>query len=361
MKPIPRAKSPRLILTAMFLAAALAGCSGPVHRARPQEATPVHVISIRLRPVGIQAHAIGTVVSADRVAVSSRLMGYIRTMHVHIGQTVSANQPLFQVDPISVHAQINGAAARLTQAQAEFSAAESTYRRFAPLLKTGAVAPQEFDRIRASRNSARAAMVAAKSALLAARSQLAYARVVAPVAGVVVRKMANRGDLALPGHPVLVLDNPLHRQVQFSVTTSLYRHIRLGERVDVQDDSHTEYATVERMVEAADPVTHTHLIKASLSSTSRFPVGAFVTVAIRIGEESAVVVPRGAIHTRAGLRGVFVVTDHDRAQFRLVRTGGHHGALVTILSGLAAHERLVVSQSHSLHNGELLHVIGSQE
>lgn len=362
MKKIPKAKTYLLAASGGLLITILAGCGGPApdHGVSAKGGIAVSATVLHPTAVGVYAHAIGTVVSADRVEVSSRLMGYIRTMNVHVGETVSPHQLLFQVDPVSVHAQIKQAKAQLDQAQAAYSAAESTYQRYAPLLKTGAVAPQEFDRIKASRNAARAAVTAAKSGLVAAQSQLDYARVLAPVSGVVVRKSANKGDLAIPGHPVLVLDNPNHRQVQFSVITTVYRKMRLGEPVTVSDDGQREPAHVERMVEAVDPVTHAHLIKASLSSSSKFPVGAFVTVAIQIGMQKVVLVPRSAIHIRAGLRGVFVTTDHDRAEFRLVRTGADYGNQVAILSGLAPGEHLVINSSRPLHNGELLHVIGQR-
>ncbi len=341
-----------------LVALSLAGCGGarPVGQAGGK-AVGVQVRTVR--PVPVQAYATmpGTVVSANRVAVASRLMGYIRTMAVHVGEKVHAGQLLFRVDSTSVRARIRQAGAGLARAQANWSAAESTYRRFAPLVKTGAVSPQEFDRIRAAHRAARAGVAAARAGLSAARSQLSYAQVRAPVDGIVAVKLANVGDIAAPGRPILMLENPAHRQVRFTVTGATFARMRLGETVEVQGESAAPIeAVLERLVAAADPVTHTHLAKAGLMPGAPFDVGSYVTVRVPVGRTEAIVVPAAAVVLRAGLRGVFVVTGKSRAQFRMVRTGPAVPAGVIVLAGLAAGDRVVVHSTRPLANGDRIQV-----
>lgn len=348
---------PAIVLVAL----SLAGCGGGHPRARTVgtagKAVGVQVRTVRPMPVQAYATMPGTVVSTDRVAVASRLMGYIRTLAVHVGEKVHAGQLLFRVDSTSVRARIRQAAAALAQARANWSAAESTYRRFAPLAKTGAVSPQEFDRIRAAHQVARAGVVAAQAGLTAARSQLSYAQVRAPVDGIVVAKLANVGDIAAPGRPILMLENPAHRQVRFTVTGATFARMRLGETVEIQGESAAPIeAVVERLVAAADPVTHTHLAKAGLTSEAPFDVGSYVTVRVPVGRAEAIVVPAAAVVLRAGLRGVFVVTGAGRAQFRMVRIGTVVPEGVIVLSGLAAGDRVVVHSARALANGNRLRV-----
>ncbi len=357
-------KKMTLGLIVVSTAVALAGCGGSQHSATQSNAggIPVQVQTLKTVHIPQTVTLPGVVISSDRVAISSRLMGYLRTLSVHVGQQVKAGQILFTVDPTSIRAQIARVQAGLTQAQANLSTAQSTYRRFAPLVKTDAVSPQEFDRIRAGRTAALARVTAAKAALTAARSQLDYAEVRAPTNGIVSRKMANVGDLVTPGHPVLTLENPANRQVRFVVTRSTYTRMKLGESIRAQGSSgYVSETKLNRLVATVDPITHTHLAKALLPTSAPFPVGAYVNIRIPLGDTMGLTIPVKAIVIRAGLRGTFVVNPQGRAQFRMIRTGEavSTGNLV-VLSGLVAGERLVTHAPVALANGDKLHVEGTR-
>ena len=60
-----------------------------------------------------------------------------------------------------------------------------------------------------------------------AETMLGYTKIVAPFDGVVTRKLADVGDLATPGRPLLELDNPkalrLEADVQLDYSGGFYR------------------------------------------------------------------------------------------------------------------------------------------
>ena len=64
-----------------------------------------------------------------------------------------------------------------------------------------------------------------------------------------------------------------------------------------------------------------------------------------------IVVPESAIHYRAGITGVFVVDAQDLAQFRMVTLGEALPQGRTVLSGLFAGDRLILSPGEGLANG----------
>ena len=74
-------------------------------------------------------------------------------------------------------------------------------------------------------------------------------------------------------------------------------------------------------------------------------------VSIPVGEQEGIVVPPGAIHTRAGITGVFVVTEEGLAQYRMVTLGKMTPQGRVVLSGLFSGGRVIVSAKGALTNG----------
>lgn len=68
---------------------------------------------------------------------------------------------------------------------------------------------------------------------------------------------------------------------------------------------------------------------------------------------SGVLVPRAAYVERAGVPGVFVLSE-GLARFRMVKTGRAQGEAVEILSGLAGTETLVLGDLQDVRDGSPL-------
>ncbi|HCA26155.1 MAG TPA: efflux RND transporter periplasmic adaptor subunit, partial [Betaproteobacteria bacterium] len=296
----------------------------------------------------------GTVVSAQQVQVASRLMGYIRGIDVHEGQTVKAGQLLFTIDPTDIRGQVNQARAGLAQAEAALVDARADFVRFGNLYREESIPKQQFDKIKLQYRIARSRAMAAKAGLRTAAAQLRYAKVRAPIDGVIVQKLAAAGDLATPGRPLLVLENPAALQVQTTVSSDTYNHLTMGETVPVMVDGFSKRidATVIRIVPAADPITHTYSVKLALPKTAGLHSGAFVRVYFSLGQRQAIRIPQTAVLERAGIRGVFVVDRQGFAHYRMVRTGARADGGVEILAGLNPGDRIVAAGAGTLQSGD---------
>ncbi len=71
--------------------------------------------------------------------------------------------------------------------------------------------------------------------------------------------------------------------------------------------------------------------------------------------EGDVVIPRDAVVIRAGLPGVFVLSRHGRARFRLIKLGALSPARAQILSGLSGDETLVLGPFNGIYDGTPIH------
>lgn len=73
-----------------------------------------------------------------------------------------------------------------------------------------------------------------------------------------------------------------------------------------------------------------------------------------------VLIPTDSIVDFAGLPGVFVLSPHRRARFRLIKIGKRHGGESEILSGLLGDETLVLPPFKGVYDGSPVHVIGKE-
>jgi membrane fusion protein, multidrug efflux system len=347
------------VLIAMGLAALLGGCG---HSSPPEQAqvsageAAAKVATVRQRALPVYATFPGSVASADQVQIASRLSGYVRKLYVHEGQTVKKGQLLLSVDPTDVKGGIEQARAAVSKAEAALADAKANYDRYQALYQQHAVPEQRFQQIEMAYKVAQGNYAAAQSVLRMARSQLSYSDVRAPFAGTVVGKFIDTGQLATPGQPLLSLQSSGHLQVQVQVDSRAFDHLRLGQKVGVTFDGsdfkqHTVEGVVERLVSAADPMTHSHTVKIGLMDNSGAASGDYARVQISLGDQPGIVVPRSAVQSRAGIQGVFVVGKGGTAEFRMVQLGESMDDGVVVLSGLVPGDRVVVSAQGELYNG----------
>jgi len=335
------------------------GCGShdaPEGQAAADRSVAAEVQTVQPAPLSLRVETPGLVVSEDQVQVASRLMGYIREIKVEEGQSVKAGQLLFVVDPTDIQGQVSQARAGLAQAEAALADARLDYERFGALYKDEAIPKMQWDKIQLQYRVAQQQVAAARAGLGLASGQMRYASVVAPINGVVTQKMANAGDLAAPGRPVLVIEGLKKLQVRTQVSGDVYARIKTGEKVTIMPDGDADLAPIEgviaQVVPAADPASHSHLVKIDLPKDSRLASGNFVRVGFAVGEREGIRVPTAALAERAGITGVFVVDAQGIARYRMVRTGATGDGMVEIQSGLNAGDKVVVSQVAQLENGD---------
>ena len=333
--------------------ALLPACSR--HEAAPAVSTPrvVAAPTVRLSAQDKQDLTLisGVVMSSNQVQVASRLMGYIRSVDVHEGQTVKAGQLLLQVDPNDIQGQVIQAHSGLAQAEANLANAKADYVRFGNLFKDEAIPRQQWEQIQLRYQVAQEQVAAAKAGYAMAGSQMRYASVTSPIDGVVVQKLANPGDLAAPGRPLLVIEGQGKLQVQVQVPDAVFPHIRIGDAVNVFAGARSVSTRIAEAVPVADPISHTHTVKLDVPAGAGLDSGSFVRAGFALGTASQLRVPASAVVERAGMTGVFVVDAQGLAHFRLVRLGARVGDLVDVQAGLTPGDTVVTGKLDAVENG----------
>lgn len=342
--PAIRQKS-RWLLIPLGLLLLNAGC----HREEtPTATTTLPPVVVTIAPVethGLTAteEVVGTVRAQLHSAVEAKLTSRIEAFLVVPGQTVHRGDTLVTLDLREMTARMDSAVALRDQATRDFE-------RTRKLVKDGAATAAELDALQARQRVAAAAVVEAET-------QLAHTRVMAPFDGVITRKLADVGDLATPGRPLVEMEDPARLRFEADLPEALLDRVQMGVKLPVHIPSlkNALEGVISELAPVAESVSRTFLVKFDLPAVPGLRAGQFGRVAVPTGESSVAHVPASAVLQRGQLEYVFVV-DHNIARLRIIRTGKHFGSDVEVVSGLETAERIVATDPGKLRDGQPVEV-----
>ncbi|KIH76154.1 RND family efflux transporter, MFP subunit [Geoalkalibacter ferrihydriticus] len=317
-----------------------------------------------------QSHAaVGTVQSRTEGHVAAQVMARVQSVAVRSGEAVTLGQLLMELDDRELSARrqqtreaLNAARQQQVQAERQVEAAAAVYQRalaqhqrISQFLAAGAATTQDMEQVEAELRQAQAAQAQAEAAVHQARAgieqarqrldeaevALGHARILSPLAGQVVERHVDPGDLALPGKILLTLHSGTALRLEALVPEGLIGRLALGQEVDVEIAGQDLIGRVDEVVPAADPQARTFLVKVSLPQTASLYPGMFGRLSVPLDPRPAVLVPAQAVQ-RVGQLEMVRIEDDAQVRTLLVTTGARIGGEVEILSGLKGGETLLM-------------------
>lgn len=204
------------------------------------------------------------IVEARTFQLASTVQGRLAALLKQEGQAVAAGELVAVVDTVPLFLQLKEAEAGLGEmaaglrareheikaAQAELRGLERDHARIAPLVKEGALPPQQEDRLASGLEASRAKLSAGKDMAASLRSKeeglharmeslreqirRCYLRSAAP--GRVLTRYKNPEEVVGPGQPVYEVGRDDTLQVDFFVPQTLLADIRYGQPVRIRLD-----------------------------------------------------------------------------------------------------------------------------
>ena len=322
----------------LLLALAVAGCGKKHDSARGSTpAVDVSVQTIEAKPHVASEEVVATVNSKLRSVIESKVSGRIDKMLVTPGQKVKEGDLLAALDVREIRA-------KLDQATPVREQAEKDLKRFTDLLAKRVITQQEFE---AAESKARVA----RAAVTEAETMLGYAKVTAPFEGVISRKLADVGDLATPGKPLVEMEDPAALRLEAAVPESIIDRIALGSKLGVRIGANELEGVVREISPTADPNSRTLLVKLDLPATPGLRTGQFGRVAVPVAETSVLRVPASAVIRRGQMELVFI-RDGNVARLRIVKTGKPIAGEIEIVSGVNAGEQIITEKAGELIDGQ---------
>ena len=181
---------------------------------------------------------------------------------------------------------------------------------------------------------------------------LGFTGVTSPVKGLVTEKKTEAGSMAVPGMPLLTIEEDRGYRLEAMVPESVLKGVRLGQEVGVTIDGATvqEKGRVAEIVPAADPATRTFTVKIDLAGKG-LKSGMFGRAGFTTASRPGLLVPKGAVVERGALTSLWVLDREHVARLRLVKLGKEQEGAVEVASGLSPGESVVVGGTQKVTEG----------
>lgn len=314
--------------------------------------------------------AVGTIRPHTDSVIESRVPGQVLKVNAAPGDRVDEGAVLAVLDGRQLSARLRQAGEgrsvadqtlkqalkAVDEARAALDQADAAHRRSQTLFEKDIIPSQKLEIDRAAYLTAKARLEKTQEAVAAARAgvrqaaevvqeariAMEYTRITAPAAGVVVRRLVDPGDQAVPGKPLLVLQTSGALRLEAHVREGLIHHIVRGKtyEVEIRAPGKTVPAEIQEIVPYADPETRTFLVKAALPDTPGIYPGMFGRLLIPVEEVTALLIPGEAVVRVGQLEMVNVRNENDRFRSVYIKTGPALGPDIQVLSGLTGDETL---------------------
>ena len=313
----------------------------------------------------------GTVRPKQETRIESRVQGRIVEVLVRPGDVVKAGDRLVVLDSrelqarldrakqsvLSARARRDQAAQGIHYAEAAFKKAEAAYGRVKTYFKSEAATKQQLEEAEADFQQARAGLSQAREGLKEgnagvrqaekgvdeARIVQEYTEIRSDANGQVVKRLAEPGDMAFPGKPLLVLQTRGALRLEAMVPESFIHRIKMGEILEVMIKAVKQSlsGSVSEIVPSADPATRSFLVKVDLPETQGLYPGMFGRLLVPVGEISVVWIPENGLERVGQLEMVRVKSGEDWHRI-YVTTGRVFDSRVEVLSGLNGGETVAL-------------------
>jgi len=299
----------------------------------------VQVETLTLSDVASQVEVAGTLQAVDQALISSRVSGQVAQILVHAGSKVKKDQLLVKISAAEINA-------RVRQAETQLAQSRRNLERETRLQQLNASTREKVKTLSEE-------LLISEAAYREASTMLGYTEIRAPFAGTITRKLAEVGDLASPGSPLLRLENAGALEVLVQIPEALVQGLRLKKTLllTVPVVGLALEAQISEISPTADPVSRTTQLKLTLPENPSLRSGQFARVSLSGSGAQTLLVPKTALHQQGQLEQVFVV-EQGAAQMRLVRSGARLAEQVEILSGLRAGEQVISAAEGDLHDGQ---------
>jgi len=312
---------------APLLSLVLAACGRADSRPLADTPVPVRVAAVSIEAVTRPVTATGTLGPKEEVTLSFKVGGVIGRILVDEGQSVRAGDTLALLDLSEIDAGVTRARSAAEKAERDVARARRLY--------TDSVATLE--QVQNTETARDVAGAELETALFNRR----YAVIVAPAAGVILRRSAEPGELVQPGTPILTLGSRSRGVVvRAALADRDVVRVRRGDRAQVLFDALADRVlegTVTEIAAAADPMTGTYRVDVAVPGAEGLASGLVGGVEIRPqAAQPVALVPVEAVLEADGSHAtVFTLSaDGRRAERRAVTIGFLAGDRVAVVRGL---------------------------
>ena len=288
------------------------------------------VIAVKPHAVDLTFPSEAVVEAIQQATVGAQVPGRVLEVKADAGQVVKKGDVLMRIDA-------REAAEAARAAEAQYANARVHYER------TKSLVAQKFMSA-AALDKAKADFDAAAANRAAAGASQSHATILAPITGIVARRHAELGDMAMPGTPLFTIYQPGGLRVTASIPQYRLKDMRAVKtaRVEFPESGQWVDATAVQVLPTADAATHVSQVRVTLPTVPEATPGMFARVHFVTGQAEKLTVPASAVLRRGEVAAVYVQAADGRLSLRQLRLGDAVGrGEIEVLAGLATGDQVV--------------------
>ncbi|PZA12671.1 efflux RND transporter periplasmic adaptor subunit [Rhodopseudomonas palustris] len=341
----------------LMVAATLAGCGEEAKRERPL--TLVKTAVVHAQPRSTVIRLTGDVQARVSTELSFRVSGRVVERLVDVGAHVKAGDILARLDPTEQRADLVGAQAALTAAEAQLRLATATYERQKTLMASGFTTRVAFDQAQEGLRAAEGSVDTAKAQLGIAKDALGYTELRASAAGIITARNVEVGQVAQSAQAAYTLAEDGARDAVFDVYEAIFL-VPVGSGTIklslVSNPAVTAVARPREISPTVDPKTGSVRVKLSIENPP--PEMTLGSAVVGEGHSRAVdkiVVPWSALTADQSGAAVWLVDPKTHeVSLKNVAIESYETHSVVIGGGLAVGDRIVVDGGKMLRPGQIV-------
>lgn len=358
-----------------------------------QRPAPVQYITSPVRYGNIEQTVLasGTLNAVNQVNVGSQVSGQLKSLKVALGDQVTKDQLIAEIDPILQQYTLRQAQASLDSAKAQKQAKQAllrqyelAYRRQQQMWQQDATsrasleeAAATLDTTQAAINQLDAEITSAQVSVDTAKANLGYTRITAPISGTVVAIVTKEGQTVAASQSVptiIKLANLDTMTVKAEISEADVIHVKPGMSVwfTTLGDPDKRYHATLRAIEPASTSDSSDDDSSSSSSSSsdsssssssavyynglfdianmdhKLRVSMTAQVTIVSGEaKNVLLVPIAAVENNAQQQSTVRVLEQGKVISKIIQTGLKDSLNIQIISGLKEKEQVILGDSQS--------------
>lgn len=225
-----------------------------------------------------------TVISDNEKYITSRFMGFIKSVNVAEGDIVKKGQTLYEIDSTEIDSKKQQALLGVQMYENQYLTMKRNYERFKRLLEKGLVSKFEVEQLQLGTENLGDMVKISKAQVKEVENQYRYLKILAPNNGVIIKKTIKAGEMAIPGMPALVLSDLSSLKIKTEVSEGDLKNVYVGQKANISIPSLNLNTTgkISAIIPSSNPMTHTFTIKLSFEKNKNVYPGMYAKVFIEI-------------------------------------------------------------------------------
>lgn len=348
-----------LLFATLLLGACGQGGTGDGNGGPDAQAVLITTAVAESRNLPIWLETPGQVHSRSAPTLAAEVAGRITRVAADTGDAIEQGQLLAETDTSTLVLQQQAAQAAIERLEVHIANGERRVDRIEKLSARNLSSQTQLDDAREQLEAFKADHKAAVAQLAIVEDSLTKSRIVAPVSGVIQRRLIATGDFVSRGQPLFEITRPDQLQAWLPYPEAVALKIRIGQQAKIYSPltpgEHVA-GTVTDLQPTVGSGSRAVMAIVDLDSPGKLRPGATLSGEVLVEtRQDAVMVPNGSIVRRPAGELVYVING-GRAEARIVQPGYQLDGLVEIVTGLASGETIAIDGASFLTDGATVKV-----